>query len=310
MDTQNPLVSVVLCVYNGEKYLREQLDSIVHQTYPRIEIIALNDVSIDRSGEILEEYAQSFPIKIFTNEDNLGYIKNFEKGISLAEGDLIALADQDDIWDNKKIQLLVNQISGSNLIYANSEMVDSFGVSLNTSMMGIRNFVKGEEYKKLLLDNCVSGHNILFKKELKTKILPFHPDFHYDWWIALVAISTGKIDYSGESLVKYRQHRENITDALKSKKDLKKTIGRSQRKNMRHYQLLDRLEYFASNPAIRKEQKEFTEELIRCYALKRKRFFVVALFSMLYKNRKELFFISKKSPLKILFHIFRESFGI
>src|SRR5688500_10348209 len=94
-----PLVSIALCVYNGEKFLREQLDSLVNQSYPNIEIIASDDRSTDASLLILQEYADRYPyFKFGQNEQNLGYVKNFEKVISLCSGDLIALSDQDDIW--------------------------------------------------------------------------------------------------------------------------------------------------------------------------------------------------------------------
>ena len=106
-----PLVSIALCIYNGERFLKEQLETLVNQTYKNIEIVAVDDCSTDSSVLILETYKAKYPfINIHRNARNLGYVKNFEKAISLCKGDFIALSDQDDIWDPDKIKLQAAQI--------------------------------------------------------------------------------------------------------------------------------------------------------------------------------------------------------
>src|SRR5579875_1624244 len=120
MNEQNsfPLVSVVLTTYNGETYLREQLDSILAQTYPNIEVVAVDDRSTDGTANILHEYAAQYPnIKVFVNEVNLGFIKNFEKGCRLSTGEYIALCDQDDYWMPDKIKRKMESIGNHALIY-------------------------------------------------------------------------------------------------------------------------------------------------------------------------------------------------
>lgn len=103
-----PLVSVVLCTYNGEKFLRPQIDSITAQTYPNLEIIIVDDVSSDSTSSILEEYRQKDSrVKFHINSANIGYNKNFEKAFSLATADYIAISDQDDIWESNKIELMM-----------------------------------------------------------------------------------------------------------------------------------------------------------------------------------------------------------
>src|SRR5581483_6393778 len=104
-----PLVSIALCTYNGEKFLRKQLDSLLLQDYNNIEIIIVDDRSTDNTWHIVQEYAKKDTrIFAYRNHQNIGYIRNFEKAILLCRGDYIALADQDDIRESRKIQILTN----------------------------------------------------------------------------------------------------------------------------------------------------------------------------------------------------------
>jgi glycosyltransferase involved in cell wall biosynthesis len=98
-------ISVAICTYNGEKFLKQQLDSILLQTVCVNEIIICDDISTDSTIEILEAYQNKYPslIKIFRNEKTLMTVKNFEKAITLTTGDIIFLADQDDIWCLNKV---------------------------------------------------------------------------------------------------------------------------------------------------------------------------------------------------------------
>lgn len=214
-----PLVSIALCVYNGEKYLGEQLDSLVNQTYANIEVIALDDCSTDSSVLILDDYALRYPfLHIVKNEQNLGYVKNFEKVLTRCKGEFIALSDQDDIWDLDKIRLQVENIHDHLLIYHDSLFIDENGKDLNKKMSDILKLYRGDEPKIFLLSNCVSGHACLFKRELLPEILPFHPDHFHDHWIAYVATNLGTIDFLPQCLVSYRQHTTSSTDILNKKK--------------------------------------------------------------------------------------------
>ena len=115
-DKQKPLISIALATYNGEKYLREFLDSIAYQTYKNIEIIACDDQSTDNTVKILEEYSKILNLRYYLNENRLGPVKNFEKALKLCSGRFIALADQDDIWLPEKIETLYNEIIKDNNI--------------------------------------------------------------------------------------------------------------------------------------------------------------------------------------------------
>lgn len=218
-----PLVSIALCVYNGERFLREQLDSLVNQTYPNIEIIAVDDRSSDTSVSIVREYQQRYPfIKIFENEQNLGYVKNFEKAVNLCQGDLIALSDQDDIWDLDKIRLQVEAIGDSLLVYHDSALIDEDGNDADKKMSDIVNLYSGDNPKIFLLFNCISGHSCMIKKELLQWALPFHKDFFHDQWLAYVAANVGSIAVINQCLVQYRQHGSSSTDILNKRKKINK----------------------------------------------------------------------------------------
>lgn len=110
------MISIAMATYNGEKYLREQLDSILAQTVQDFELVVCDDCSTDSTVRILEEYVEKDArIKIFCNEQNLGFVKNFEKAISLCQGECIALSDQDDVWLPEHLQVLLENIGEKDL---------------------------------------------------------------------------------------------------------------------------------------------------------------------------------------------------
>lgn len=106
-------VSVVMATYNGEEYIVEQLDSIINQSYPVDEIIICDDKSTDRTVGVITEYISRKKIreiKLYENSENLGFAENFNKALNLAKGDYIFFSDQDDIWENEKIQIMLDKM--------------------------------------------------------------------------------------------------------------------------------------------------------------------------------------------------------
>lgn len=222
MTEANSLVSIALCTYNGAKYLKDQMDSIISQSYRPLEVVIVDDNSNDGTDEILSLYAENnkdLSFRLFKNEKRLGYVKNFEKAISLCSGDFIAIADQDDIWETYKLEVLMNKLGGHTLIYHDSLLIDEQGQSLNKKMSDRFRMYSGGRSKQLLMYNCVSGHSCLFRKELKYKLGAFNPNHYYDHWIAYVASNFGSIAFINECLVRYRQHQTSVI-AQRSKPDL------------------------------------------------------------------------------------------
>src|SRR3569833_676088 len=123
--TDTPLVSIALCTYNGQEFLSPQLDSLLSQDYYNIEIVVIDDCSTDNTWHILQQYAnEDKRVKLHRNERNIGNIHNFERAIKLCKDELIALADQDDIWESVKIKTLAEAIGDNILVYHNSDFID------------------------------------------------------------------------------------------------------------------------------------------------------------------------------------------
>ncbi|AWW32248.1 glycosyltransferase family 2 protein [Echinicola strongylocentroti] len=290
-----PLVSIALCTYNGSEYLSIQLESILNQTYSNLEIIIVDDQSTDSTYELLSSYQEKYStkIKLYQNPSNLGFIKNFERAISLCQGSLIALSDQDDIWDKNKIAIQVNEIKNNILVYHDSLMVNEIGEPLKDSISNMKNMYSGGSPLPFLFNNCVSGHSILMKKDLIHDIIPFPKEIFYDWWIAFRATQVGTISYIDKKLVHYRQHEGTITSpTLTTKSDeyisssnisILKVLGSS--KNRKKSMLIKTIHDLVEN--------------------KKNQLLHFKLFKLLLVNRKEIFFISKKSSASKLNRIFK-----
>jgi glycosyltransferase involved in cell wall biosynthesis len=223
-----PKVSIVLCSYNGEKYISKQIESILNQTFKDFELIICDDQSTDNTVKIISKYATiDSRVKLHLNATNLGYVKNFEKGISLATGKYIALSDQDDIWILNKIEKLQKNIQNYGLIYCDSLYVNSNLEPIGKKMSSSRRMLTTSNPLNLCFMNSVSGHAMLFKGELSKKIFPFPESIPHDWWIAFVASFNGGITYFDETLIHYRIHDNNtLASKKRSKPKNHKAINR------------------------------------------------------------------------------------
>lgn len=280
-----PLVSIALCTYNGERFLREQLNSLIAQNYKNLELIIVDDASTDLTTSILQEYQSEHPfIKLYLNSVNIGFNENFKKAINLCSGTYIAIADQDDIWLPQKIELLVGKIGNNLLLYHDSIFVDEEGKSLKIKTSTHHRFAYGNCAESFLYFNCVSGHACIFHRNLAST-LDYRPaDMYYDWWLAYSAACSSKIAGLDDILVKHRKHGESST-----KKDL--TNPRALRVNQ--------LTYFKEHPLTPFLVKELIVRLLKYYEEAEKKGFSYKLFSLLSWN-SNLLFIRKMSPFSTL----------
>jgi glycosyltransferase involved in cell wall biosynthesis len=289
-----PLVSITLCTFNGSAYLKEQLDSLVAQTYTNLEVIIVDDGSTDDTITLLKHYADIFPqlnVSIYINEENLGHIRNFEKAIGLCTGEYIALCDQDDIWEPQKISLLVDNIGDNMLIYHDSAFISETGEILGKKMSDVRNCYSDADSRVFLFDNCVSGHAVLFKRELLKYTDRFKSEIMHDWWLAYVATNAGSILFLNQTLVQYRQHSHAKTDILRQKQSVSAKRGSLEKieKELRMIQLFSGYLY-NKDTDFKNKLVSFTERRMHSYIS-----FSLAYF--IFKHRRVLLYIKKKSAL-------------
>jgi glycosyltransferase involved in cell wall biosynthesis len=215
MKTSKSLVSVVLCTYNGSAFIGEQLKSILLQTYHELEIIIVDDSSTDNTFDIIEQIAvQDSRIRCFRNPARLGYNKNYEKALQLAQGQFIAVCDQDDVWRLDKIEILLSGLVDSEyvMIYCHSrDFTGPLPVETSGVYSGRIKYFEGADVRKLLLRNSVSGHCMLFRQHLLEYALPLGDVIFYDFWLAAVACCNGGIKFCNETLVYRRRHEQNAS---------------------------------------------------------------------------------------------------
>ena len=213
-------IDILLATYNGEKYLIEQIESILNQTYKNFRLIISDDGSKDLTRQIIKEYEQrDNRIVSYFQENNLGYIKNFEFLLTKVENEIYMLSDQDDVWLPNKIEKTYNKLKQENadLVFTDLEVVDK---NLNTIFKSFNDYMlltrKIEKYHKnyimQYLYNCVTGCTLMSKKKFIDMMIPLpYESKHvvHDLWIGLTVALNGKIAYLNETTIKYRQHGNN-----------------------------------------------------------------------------------------------------
>jgi glycosyltransferase involved in cell wall biosynthesis len=209
-------VSVCLASYNGEKFIREQIESILSDLGPSDELIICDDGSTDRTCSIIQSFNDT-RITLIYNKKNLGYARNFEKLISLATGDLIFLSDQDNIWIKGKIRKVMSvfqEDSSIRLVCHNFSPIDAFGNDFKINMPiyreGKRNsfiilvshFIKAQFY----------GCTFCLNRRRIKDLLPFPSStYSHDHWIVAWAAINGHVFFLDKALIKYRRHNSNIS---------------------------------------------------------------------------------------------------
>ena len=210
-------IDVLLATYNGEKYLTEQIESILNQTYRNIRILISDDCSKDNTREIIKEYQKKDSrIHAYFQENNLGYIKNFEFLIKQVESNMFMLSDQDDVWLPEKIEKTAEVMKRENadLVFGDLEVVDenlkTINPSFNEYMLLKRKINKCiKNYKVNYLYNCVTGCTTLIKSKWIEKIPSNSRYVPHDYWIGIMIALEGKLAYVEKPYIKYRQHGNN-----------------------------------------------------------------------------------------------------
>lgn len=209
-----PKVVVLMSTYNGETYLRHQMDTILNQTHENLELFVRDDGSKDSTLDILEEYASKHSNVSYIKGKNVGSNQSFLELLQLApDADYYGLADQDDDWMPEKISRAVGKMqSGNYLIYCgNKRQVDNDLKPLpNQTYPSHR-----PAFENAVIENICTGCTMLIAKELRDLVkdkIPQHPIYH-DWWLYLVGAYFGDVYFDKEPFINYRQHGNNQVGA-------------------------------------------------------------------------------------------------
>lgn len=229
------MVSVVMAAYNGEKYIREQLLSVLKQLSENDEVIISDDNPYTGTYEAVKEYIESDGRIRYIKGPGKGVIKNFENAISAAEGDYIFLCDQDDVWLDGKVSAVSKELDNGAVVVMHDAIVtdenlnpvkQSFFEAMGSGTGIIKNIIK----------NTYIGCCMAFSKNLKPFILPFPDDLPmHDQWIGLAGEKAGRVALIKEPLIYYRRHsgavtggRTSFSQKLKWRMSIIKAVMRKQ----------------------------------------------------------------------------------
>ena len=218
-------IAIIMTAYNGEKYIAEQIDSILASTYQDFQLFIYDDGSEDATLSILRSYESGNPdkIKVYQNKTNLGVTQNFLQALSRTTADYIMFSDQDDIWKANKAASVLKRMrhmeaqAGKECpiaVFTDATVVDEELNTINASFFcsGHLNPAK-TDLAHLLMENKLIGCSVMvnaaLRKILQSSMLPKQARYH-DWWLALIAAAFGKIGYLNEQTLLYRQHSGNV----------------------------------------------------------------------------------------------------
>lgn len=201
-------VSVVLASFNGEKYIAEQVSSILKNLMPQDELIISDDGSTDRTLEILRGFNDSGIILL--DGPRKGFVKNFENAICRSKNDIIFLSDQDDVWDAEKRNIVVSIFNDKiNVVKHDAIIVDENLFTIISSYNKKRKANVG--YLRNIIANTFTGCCMAFKRDWLLKMLPVPDNIYHDWWFGVLACKFKCVKIISNKLILYRRHTANVS---------------------------------------------------------------------------------------------------
>jgi glycosyltransferase involved in cell wall biosynthesis len=229
------LITVALCTHNGERFVREQLESILLQTRMPDAIVLSDDASTDRTVHVARETFDAYRVAnptagvqltVVQNASPLGVTLNFQQAILLAEDGLVALSDQDDVWEDSKLERMETGFAERKsllLLHSDASLIDEAGNRIPGTLLEAlevtptmrESIHDGRAFELLIKRNLVTGATSMIRRELAVLAAPFPNGWVHDEWLAIVAASLDGLDLLEEPLVRYRQHSCNQIGARK-----------------------------------------------------------------------------------------------
>jgi len=233
-------VAILLSTFNGEKYLVDQLDSLIHQSYSNFVIVLRDDNSTDGTTSLIQSYRRKFPelIHVIENKgENLGasgsysllmrYVLDHKRELGLQQAYMM-FCDQDDVWLEDKTSVQIKAMldaesrtaSIPTLIHSDLRVVSESGEQISESFMQYQGLkTERNHFGNLLVSNLVTGCTVLLNESLAKLVLPIPKEaIMHDWWAALVGSAFGNIIFLDSPLVNYRQHENNTLGAKQYQK--------------------------------------------------------------------------------------------
>ncbi len=301
--------SVALCTFNGEKFLKEQLDSILNQTVTIDEIIVCDDGSTDATISILNSYKEKFPeiFNIYINEENLRSVKNFEKAMLLCKNEIIFLSDQDDIWEKNKVEIILKNFNDN----PNIDVISTSGFIINDeskiqdkiTIWDVPFFLQERQetldffYIINYWGNIATGATMGIRKKILPYLTPFPlaEGFHHDEWIALIASRENKYLHINNKLIYYRIHDQQQVGGIcydnKEKKRLVNYFSQAKKDFYFYKKFLKRISiihkrnksiFNINNPDIKKTQQILQQDFVSIKTMMAKKYPIKSFFLFLF----------------------------
>ena len=311
-------VDILMTTYNTEiKYLKQQIDSILNQTYKNICLLISDDNSTNKEVQkTLKEYEEKDErIKVYIQDNNLGYIKNFEFLLKESTSNYIMYADHDDIWYENKVEKSLEELikKDVDLVYVNAEQIDEDGQVIQKSYFKYKNVPLIKGTNNLAISRCIGiGCSQLFTKSVKDKMLPYTENvMAHDWLAAFIANENKGISYIEEPLFGYRLHNTNVFGGRSLEQNLKRwkdENGKSYKSYLKYREenVIDKAYLNGAKMCLEYAQKDqdkiFLNKIIKYYEnIKKSRFINFHIFKFFrYLGGRNLF--KKLIKELIIFH--------
>ena len=266
------VISVVLSSYNGEKFIAEQLESILNQTLKPDEVIICDDCSKDSTPDIVRSFIEKKNLKNWSftvNEQNVGYCLNFYNGIQRAKGDIIFLSDQDDVWEKEKVSTMVSVMNSNPDIYSLASrysVIDQFGKEIIDPPITYLGDTFDDSIEQVSIDSLIGcsyirGFSMCIRQEIKPYLKPIDLKsmLSHDWYINMLAAMLSKSCILNTKLCRYRYHHSNTSLSVLDRKTL---IGSTDTRKSGLKESITAHEYLLSlNKVTHAEEKAFKKQI-------------------------------------------------